>query len=35
MALPFEEMNAADLKAALNTIGAMQGATDLAVSYAS
>ncbi|GAB4359772.1 MAG: arsenate reductase ArsC [Oricola sp.] len=35
MALPFEEMNAADLKAALNTIGTMEGATDLALSRAS
>lgn len=35
MALPFEEMNAKDLKTALNTIGAMEGATDLAISYAS
>lgn len=35
MALPFEDMHARDLKAALNTIGAMEGATDLAVSYAS
>jgi len=34
-ALPFEDMNAKDLKAALNTIGTMEGATDLAVSYAS
>lgn len=35
MALPFEEMNPKDLKTALNTIGAMEGATDLAASYAS
>jgi hypothetical protein len=35
MALPFEDMHPKDLKAALNTIGAMEGATDLAVSYAS
>lgn len=35
MALPFEEMNPKDLKTALNTIGAMEGATDLAVSFAS
>jgi len=35
MALPFEEMHPKDLKAALNTIGAMEGATDLAASYAS
>lgn len=34
MALPFEDMNAKDLKAALNTIGALEGATDLAKSYA-
>jgi len=34
MALPFEEMNPADLKAALNRIGAMEGATDLATSHA-
>ena len=35
MALPFEEMNAKDLKTALNTIGSLEGATDLAISYAS
>ncbi|MEN0000030.1 MAG: arsenate reductase ArsC [Pseudomonadota bacterium] len=35
MALPFEDMNPADLKTALNTIGAMAGSTDLAKSYAS
>jgi arsenate reductase len=35
MTLPFEEMNPKDLKTALNTIGAMEGATDLAASYAS
>ncbi|MEO0544581.1 MAG: arsenate reductase ArsC [Pseudomonadota bacterium] len=35
MALPFEDMNAVDLKTALNTIGAMQGSTELAQSYAS
>ena len=35
MTLPFEDMNAKDLKTALNTIGSMEGATDLAVSYAS
>ncbi|MEL6921236.1 MAG: arsenate reductase ArsC [Pseudomonadota bacterium] len=34
MALPFEDMNPADLKTALNTIGAMSGATDLARSHA-
>ncbi|TCD14245.1 arsenate reductase ArsC [Oricola cellulosilytica] len=32
--LPFEEMQPQDLKAALNTIGAMSGATDLAASGA-
>lgn len=35
MALPFEDMNAKDLKTALNTIGSLEGATDLAISYAS
>lgn len=35
MSLPFEQMHAKDLKTALNTIGAMEGATDLAVSHAS
>jgi arsenate reductase len=35
MALPFEEMNPKDLKVALNTIGRLEGATDLAISYAS
>ena len=35
MALPFEDMNAKDLKTALNTIGSLEGATDLALSYAS
>ena len=35
MALPFEEMNAKDLKTALNTIGSLEGAKDLAISYAS
>ena len=35
MALPFEEMDAKDLKTALNTIGTLEGATDLARSYAS
>ncbi len=35
MALPFEEMNAKDLKTALNTIGSLEGATDLSISYAS
>jgi len=35
MALPFEDMNAKDLKTALNTIGTLEGATDLARSYAS
>ncbi|MEM1377531.1 MAG: arsenate reductase ArsC [Pseudomonadota bacterium] len=34
MALPFEDMKPADLKTALNTIGAMAGSTDLARSYA-
>ncbi|WP_421852224.1 arsenate reductase ArsC [Oricola sp.] len=34
MALPFEAMNPDDLKAALNTIGAMPGATDLAAAGA-
>jgi protein-tyrosine-phosphatase len=35
MTLPFEDMNAQDLKTALNTIGSMEGATDLAASHAS
>lgn len=35
MALPFEDMKPTDLKTALNTIGAMDGSTDLARSYAS
>ena len=35
MALPFEEMNPKDLKVALNTIGRLEGATDLAIAYAS
>jgi arsenate reductase len=35
MALPLEEMNPKDLKVALNTIGRLEGATDLAISYAS
>ena len=34
MALPFEEMHPGDLKAALATIGAMPGATDLAAAGA-
>jgi len=34
MALPFEEMNPKDLKVALNTIGRLEGATDLAIAYA-
>lgn len=35
MALPFEEMKPADIKTALNTIGRLEGATELAVSKAS
>ncbi|MGB7432979.1 MAG: arsenate reductase ArsC [Ahrensia sp.] len=35
MALPFEEMNKADLKQALNTIGALEGSTEMAKSNAS
>ena len=35
MALPFEDMNAKDLKTALNMIGGLEGATDLAISHAS
>lgn len=34
MALPFEEMNPADLKTALNTIGALEGATEMAAGNA-
>lgn len=35
MALPFEDMKPGDLKTALNTIGAMDGSTDLAKGFAS
>ncbi|MEM0899727.1 MAG: arsenate reductase ArsC [Pseudomonadota bacterium] len=33
MALPFEDMNTKDLKVALNAIGSLEGATELARSY--